>query len=166
VTSRPWPRPCAAPCWRCPAGSPAPPGSDAAPTRRLALGALVHHGARAAPLHPRPRRLTPPRPEPPLGRRWPASACPTHPSLPPRHPPRPAPAFRPRSPRPHHHLTRPHRSAGHHQPARSTHPKPETVDPGSDGGLDAVARLRPANHATLAPSVQPSRAATPRHVDA
>ncbi|HWD46382.1 MAG TPA: ATP-binding protein [Actinomycetota bacterium] len=37
--------------------------------------------------------------------------------------------------------------------------------PNPGGGLDAVARLRPANHATLAPSVQPTGAATSRHVD-
>jgi signal transduction histidine kinase len=35
----------------------------------------------------------------------------------------------------------------------------------ADGGLDAVARLRPANHAALAPSGQPTRAATSGHVE-
>ena len=36
----------------------------AAPARTLAMGALVHHGARQAALHPTPRRLTHPSPSP------------------------------------------------------------------------------------------------------
>jgi signal transduction histidine kinase len=39
------------------------------------------------------------------------------------------------------------------------------LHPGPDGGLDAVARLRPADHASRIPPPQPTRTTTSRHLD-
>jgi hypothetical protein len=111
------------------------PPLDAAPACPLAVGALVHHGARPAALHPRPRRLTATTtPASPDGH-WPGRQPAHAPSLPATSPHRPAPDVQTSAPSSHSITPRAHADPPVHQPARSRSPKTETVDPGS------VARL-------------------------